>query len=67
VTLIEALKWGLETKIAEAKLRLVTINTGALVMISMPDIPSGQPEREVAQPYTLQEASWEAIPILKEV
>lgn len=35
-------------------------------MISMPDIPSGQPEREVAQPYTLQEVSGETIPILKE-
>jgi hypothetical protein len=45
----------------------VTIDTGANVTVSRPDITAGWPERKTNQRFTLQTVSGEALPIIKEV
>jgi hypothetical protein len=44
----------------------VTIDTGASATVARPDIVAGLPERELSQPYVLQTASGETIPVMKE-
>jgi predicted aspartyl protease len=44
----------------------VTIDTGASATVARPDIVAGLPERELSQPYVLQTASGETIPVVKE-
>jgi hypothetical protein len=44
----------------------VTINTGASATVARPDIVAGLPERELSQPYVLQTASGETMPVVKE-
>jgi len=44
----------------------VTIDTGASVTITQPDIVAGQPVRKPSRAYILQNASGETIPVLKE-
>jgi hypothetical protein len=46
---------------------LVTVDTGAYVTVARPDIAAGRPERQPDQRFSLQTASGEALPILKEV
>jgi hypothetical protein len=45
---------------------LVNIDTGAYATVAIPDIVAGLPERELSQPYVLQTASGETIPVRKE-
>jgi predicted aspartyl protease len=44
----------------------VTIDTGASATVARPDIVAGLPERQLNQPYVLQTASGETIPVVKE-
>jgi predicted aspartyl protease len=44
----------------------VTIDTGAYATVARPDIVAGLPERELSQPYVLQTASGETIPVVQE-
>jgi predicted aspartyl protease len=44
----------------------VTIDTGASATVARPDIVAGLPERELSQPYVLQTASGETMPVVKE-
>jgi hypothetical protein len=50
----------------EGKSRLMTIDTGASVMIARPDITAGLLRRELSRPYVLQVASGKTLPLLKE-
>jgi len=44
----------------------LTIDTGASVNITRPDIVAGQPERKPSRAYVLETASGDIIPVLKE-
>jgi predicted aspartyl protease len=44
----------------------VTIDTGASETVARPDVVAGLPERELSQPYVLQTASGETMPVMKE-
>jgi hypothetical protein len=46
---------------------LVTVDIGVYVTAARPNIAAQWPEREINQCYTLQTASGEVLPILKEV
>jgi hypothetical protein len=43
----------------------VTIDTGASATVARSDIVAGLPERELSQPYVLQTASGETIPVVE--
>jgi hypothetical protein len=45
----------------------VTIDTGANITVTRPDIAAGWPERQTKKHFTLQTVSGEALPIIKEV
>jgi predicted aspartyl protease len=42
----------------------VTIDTGASATVARPDVVAGLPERELSQPYVLQTASGETMPVM---
>jgi predicted aspartyl protease len=44
----------------------VTVDTGASATVARPDIVARLPERELSQPYVLQTASGETMPVMKE-
>jgi predicted aspartyl protease len=44
----------------------VTIDTGASATVARPVIVAGLPERELSQPYMLQTASGDTMPVMKE-
>jgi hypothetical protein len=49
------------------KLHLMSIDTGASVTITRPDISAGLPEKEIVWLYIMQMLSGETLPILKQV
>jgi hypothetical protein len=44
----------------------VTIDTGASATVARPDVVARLPERELSQPYVLQTASGETMPVMKD-